>query len=72
MRADAPESESMQWNWRTEKDLLENGAIFTPSGTDPALTGEQSSLMIAAEPGEKVVELTASAGVLACSAGSPC
>ncbi|KAM0002984.1 putative pectate lyase [Helianthus debilis subsp. tardiflorus] len=72
VRADAPESESMTWNWRTEKDVLENGAVFVPSGSDPSLTGEQQAGMIQAEPGENTPKLTASAGVLACSPGSPC
>ncbi|KAK9052138.1 hypothetical protein SSX86_028766 [Deinandra increscens subsp. villosa] len=72
VRADAPEAESMTWNWRSEKDSLENGAIFLASGADPALTGEQQSMMIAAEPGESVAGLTSSAGVLPCVAGSPC
>ncbi|KAI3814733.1 hypothetical protein L1987_14377 [Smallanthus sonchifolius] len=44
VRADAPEAESMKWNWRTEKDVLENGAIFLASGTDPTLTPEHQRL----------------------------
>ncbi|KAD3642220.1 hypothetical protein R6Q59_004847 [Mikania micrantha] len=72
VRADAPESEYMTWNWRSEKDSLENGAIFLASGSDPSLTGEQQGLMIQAEPGESVPQLTSSAGVLSCVAGQPC
>nr|XP_043639727.1 pectate lyase 1-like [Erigeron canadensis] len=72
VRADAPESESMQWNWRTEKDVLENGAIFTPSGSDPQMTSEQQNCLIPAEPGESAQKLTSAAGVLSCTPGSPC
>ncbi|XP_071702835.1 pectate lyase 1-like [Rutidosis leptorrhynchoides] len=72
VRADAPESESMNWNWRTEKDVLENGAVFTPSGSDPQLTPEQKDGLIEAEPGESVPKLTSAAGVLSCVAGQPC
>ncbi|KAI3714256.1 hypothetical protein L1987_72853 [Smallanthus sonchifolius] len=72
VRADAPEAESMKWNWRTEKDVLENGAIFLASGTDPTLTSEQQGCMIQAEPGESVPDLTNAAGVLTCSPGQPC
>ncbi|XP_076939091.1 pectate lyase 1-like [Bidens hawaiensis] len=72
VRADAPESESMQWNWRSEKDVLENGAVFVASGSDPSPTGDQAAAIIPAEPGESVPKLTASAGVLSCSPGSPC
>nr|XP_043607763.1 pectate lyase 1-like [Erigeron canadensis] len=72
VRADAPESESMKWNWRTEKDVLENGAIFTPSGSDPVMTPEQKDGLIPAEPGESAPKLTSCAGPLLCTPGSPC
>nr|P27760.1 RecName: Full=Pectate lyase 1; AltName: Full=Antigen Amb a I; AltName: Full=Antigen E; Short=AgE; AltName: Full=Pollen allergen Amb a 1.2; AltName: Full=Protein AaBA; AltName: Allergen=Amb a 1.2; Flags: Precursor [Ambrosia artemisiifolia]AAA32666.1 Amb a I.2 [Ambrosia artemisiifolia]AAA32667.1 Amb a I.2 precursor protein [Ambrosia artemisiifolia] len=65
-------AESMSWNWRTDRDLLENGAIFLPSGSDPVLTPEQKAGMIPAEPGEAVLRLTSSAGVLSCHQGAPC
>ncbi|GJZ32126.1 hypothetical protein Tco_0577562 [Tanacetum coccineum] len=44
--ADAPEAESMKWNWRTDKDKLENGAVFVPSGSDPELTPDQKAGLI--------------------------
>nr|CBW30986.1 putative pectate lyase precursor [Ambrosia artemisiifolia] len=65
-------AESMKWNWRTNKDVLENGAIFVASGVDPVLTPEQSAGMIPAEPGESALSLTSSAGVLSCQPGAPC
>ncbi|KAI3824983.1 hypothetical protein L1987_06458 [Smallanthus sonchifolius] len=71
-RADAPEEEWKKWNWRTEKDALLNGAVFVPSGVDPPLTPEQKELLIVAEPGESVPQLTNAAGVLSCMPGQPC
>ena len=72
VRADAPEAESMKWNWRTSKDKLENGAIFIPSGCDPELTPVQKAGLIEAEPGANVPKLTNCAGVLSCKPGQPC
>ncbi|KAL8248467.1 hypothetical protein R6Q59_005335 [Mikania micrantha] len=72
VRADAPEEEWKKWNWRSEKDVLLNGAIFIPSGVDPPLTPEQKELMIVAEPGESVPQLTSCAGALSCVPGKPC
>lgn len=71
-RADAQEPEWKNWNWRSEKDLLLNGAVFIASGVDPPLTGEQQALMIPAEPGEAVPQLTNAAGALSCVPGQPC
>ncbi|XP_071695389.1 pectate lyase 1-like [Rutidosis leptorrhynchoides] len=72
IRADAPEPEYMKWNWRTEKDVLENGAIFIASGSDPQLSPEQTEGMIEAEPGESAPKLTSSAGALSCVPEQPC
>ncbi|GJR33522.1 pectate lyase 1-like protein [Tanacetum coccineum] len=52
------------WNWRSTDDVLENGAIFKASGSDPQLIGEQQVDMIPHEPGSKVADLACSAGVL--------
>ncbi|GKB45755.1 putative pectate lyase, partial [Tanacetum coccineum] len=71
-RTYAEEAEWKNWNWRSTDDVLENGAIFEPSGSDPQLTGEQQAGMIPHEPGSKVADLTCSAGVLTCTAGQPC
>ncbi|KAM0002989.1 putative pectate lyase [Helianthus debilis subsp. tardiflorus] len=68
----AEESEWKNWNWRSEKDVLENGAIFIASGVDPQLTPEQQEGMIEVAPGELVPQLTSSAGVLSCLVGQPC
>lgn len=72
VRADAPPEVSMKWNWRSEKDCLENGAIFVPSGSDPHLTPEVKDHLIRAEPGDAVPQLTSCAGALSCVPGKPC
>ncbi|XP_057829230.2 probable pectate lyase 5 isoform X2 [Cryptomeria japonica] len=62
-RLDAEDSEWMYWNWRTEGDLLLNGAFFVPSGA-----GAADSYMLASSLGAKpaflVGTLTGDAGVL--------
>ncbi|WOH08655.1 hypothetical protein DCAR_0728099 [Daucus carota subsp. sativus] len=59
------------WNWRSEGDLLLNGAYFTPSGAKATASyakasslGAQSSLMVGA--------ITSGAGVLHCRRGHQC
>lgn len=72
-RNDAQESEWMQWNWRSsDKDVFENGAFFTASGSDPQLTAEQQQNMLEVAPGAEVPQLTSNAGVLSCAVGQPC
>ncbi|KAI7742725.1 hypothetical protein M8C21_018031 [Ambrosia artemisiifolia] len=72
MRSGPGTEGSMSWNWRSDRDLLENGATFEPSGVDPVLTPEQNAGMIPAEPGEAALTLTAFTGVLSCQPGVPC
>lgn len=72
VRAGAPEEEWKKWNWRSDKDCLENGAVFIASGCDPQLTPEQQALLIPAEPGTAVPQLTSCAGTLSCVPGQPC
>ncbi|GJZ49651.1 pectate lyase 1-like protein [Tanacetum coccineum] len=47
-RSYASEAEWQNWNWRSSDDLLENGATFAASGSDPQLTAEQQAGMIPA------------------------
>ncbi|KAI3714260.1 hypothetical protein L1987_72857 [Smallanthus sonchifolius] len=68
----AQESEWKNWNWRSEKDSFENGAFFTPSGSDPQLTPEQQQNMLEVADAPEVPQLTSSAGVLSCVIGQPC
>lgn len=68
---DAPESAWRQWNWRTEGDLMLNGAFFTQSGVSASSSYAKAS-SLAARPSSVVASLTTNAGVLTCRAGSRC
>jgi len=70
-RQNSNENEWKEWNWRSEDDLLLNGANFTESGsgkssvyaTAYSLTPKSSAL---------VGDLTRDAGVLSCTKGTRC
>ncbi|KAL3640078.1 hypothetical protein CASFOL_011933 [Castilleja foliolosa] len=68
----AGESEWRRWNWRSEGDLMLNGAYFQESGAGAwsSTYGKASSL--SARPSSLVDSITTSAGVLKCSKGSYC
>lgn len=66
-RAEATEDEWSKWSWKSENDVLENGATFKQSGGDIPITPE----MITPDT-TPVAELTADAGLLVCSPGTPC
>jgi len=68
----APESEWKNWQWRSIKDELGNGAFFVESGpvlTDRPFTRQD---MISSRPGTYVGRLTRYAGALRCIVGKPC
>ncbi|CAN1725490.1 Pectate lyase [Linum perenne] len=65
---DAPESEWKNWNWRSEGDLLLNGAFFRQSGA--GTYARASSL--SARPASFVASMTTTAGALSCRKGSHC
>ncbi|OMO58718.1 Pectate lyase/Amb allergen [Corchorus capsularis] len=69
----APPEVWMQWNWRSEGDLMVNGAFFTQSG-DPGAIGKYASTMnmMGARPGEMAPYLTQYSGTLLCTPGQPC
>ncbi|XP_073302709.1 probable pectate lyase 10 [Primulina huaijiensis] len=59
------------WNWKSEGDMMLNGAYFVPSGRSaPASYTRASSLV--AKPASMVGILTADAGVLYCRKGVRC
>ncbi|KAJ0565990.1 putative pectate lyase [Helianthus annuus] len=62
---------SDDWNWRSEGDLMLNGAYFTPSGAE---AGDKyaKALSLSAKPSSVVATLTSDAGVLTCIRGRPC
>lgn len=68
----APESEWKTWQWRSEGDLLMNGAFFVQSGKRLSKRRYSRLDMIKYKPGTFVTRLTRYAGTLICDAGKPC
>jgi len=66
-----PESVWRHWNWRSEGDLMLNGAFFIPSGVGASSSYAKAS-SLSAKPSSLVGSLTANAGVLTCRKGSQC
>lgn len=70
-KRECEEPEWKSWVWRSEGDLLLNGATFTQSGDnnfDPLC----KQGMIKAQPGHMVSQITHFAGTLRCKKGSAC
>ena len=59
------------WNWRSEGDLLLNGAYFTPSGAGAAANYARAS-SLGAKSSSMVGTITSDSGVLNCRRGQPC
>lgn len=68
---DAPQSEWKNWNWRSEGDLMMNGAFFTPSGAGASSSYAKAS-SLGARPSSLVGAITMGAGTLNCRKGSRC
>ncbi|XP_057958540.1 probable pectate lyase 8 [Malania oleifera] len=68
-RVDTPNGMWGGWNWRSEGDLMLNGAYFTSSG---ATAGYAKASSLAAKPSNMVATMTISAGVLDCRRGHGC
>ena len=68
---DAPESEWKNWNWRSEGDLMLNGAYFRASGAGASASYARAS-SLGARPSTLVSSITASAGSLNCKKSSRC
>lgn len=66
----SPESVWKSWTWKSQDDLMENGAFFVESG-DPNFKFSDK-FAISAKPGTFVAELTRFAGPLNCREGKPC
>ncbi|XP_071707083.1 probable pectate lyase P59 [Rutidosis leptorrhynchoides] len=72
-REQVPESIWRKWTWRSEGDLMLNGAYFRQSGNPKWAERYKGPALIPAQPAEKVGKLTQSVGAsLNCKAGSPC
>ncbi|KAK2411329.1 pectate lyase [Trifolium repens] len=65
----APESVWKKWSWRSENDLLMNGAFFVQSGTKAANFPKSD---IKPKPGSFAAALTRYAGFLKCEVNKPC
>lgn len=65
------ESEWKKWNWRSEGDMLVNGAFFIPSGEGASASYANAS-SLPAKPASMVDSITSSAGALGCRIGKPC
>ncbi|CAI9107477.1 OLC1v1006837C1 [Oldenlandia corymbosa var. corymbosa] len=65
------ESVWKHWNWRSDGDLMLNGAYFTPSGRGASASYARAS-SLAAKPSSLVGSLTSSAGALRCRRGMAC
>ncbi|KAL6994251.1 pectate lyase, partial [Sarracenia purpurea var. burkii] len=72
----AKEEEWQKWTWRSEGDLMMNGAFFIesgdPNGFSKTFTRFESKARIGAVSGEAVTTITRFAGPLPCVPGRPC
>ncbi|KAL7613100.1 probable pectate lyase P59 [Lactuca sativa] len=72
-RRQVPESVWRKWTWRSEGDLLLNGAYFRESGNPHWAKTYKGPPLIPAQPAESVAKLTKSVGAnLGCKVGVPC
>lgn len=69
---DSSDGEWKNWNWRSEGDLMLNGAYFTPSGAGASSSTYAKASSMAARPPMLVASMTAGAGVLSCKKGYQC
>ncbi|GFY82585.1 pectin lyase-like superfamily protein [Actinidia rufa] len=70
-RVDTAASQWKHWNWRSEGDLLLNGAYFTPSGAGATASYARAS-SLGAKSSSMIGSITSSAGVLGCHRGHQC
>ncbi|KAL9259836.1 putative pectate lyase 15 [Drosera capensis] len=70
-RVDTAQSEWDGWNWRSEGDMLLNGAYFTPSGAGASAPYARAS-SLGAKSSSMVGSMTADAGPLSCRSGHLC
>lgn len=71
-RVDSWDSAWKTWKWRSEGDLMMNGAFFVQSGQPGRPTKYSNKDMIKAKPGTFVTRLTRFAGALTCRVNRPC
>ncbi|CAI9758556.1 unnamed protein product [Fraxinus pennsylvanica] len=69
---DAPESEWSHWNWRSEGDLMLNGAYFRQSGAGASSSTYARASSLGARPSSLVGSITTNAGALNCRRSTRC
>ena len=67
----AKEAEWKKWEWRSEGDLMMDGAFFVESGSGASNHPARMDLM-PFKPGTYVTKLTKFSGALDCVVGKPC
>ncbi|KAL8137777.1 hypothetical protein V2J09_003778 [Rumex salicifolius] len=70
-REDTPQSKWKKWNWRSQGDLLLNGALFTESGAQTSKSYARAS-SLSARPSSFVASITMGAGALSCKTAKKC
>lgn len=70
-RVETAQSQWKGWNWRSEGDLLLNGAYFTPSGAGASASYAKAS-SLGAKSSSMVGSITSAAGPLGCRRGHQC
>ncbi|KGN62338.1 probable pectate lyase 5 [Cucumis sativus] len=70
-REDTPQSRWKNWNWRSDGDLMLNGAFFVRSGAGASSSYARAS-SLSAKSSSLINSITAGAGVLKCRKGSRC
>ncbi|KAF5950610.1 hypothetical protein HYC85_012603 [Camellia sinensis] len=70
-RVQTSSSKWKNWNWRSEGDLMLNGAYFTPSGAGASASYARAS-SLGAKSSSMVGTITSGAGVLSCRRGHQC
>ncbi|KAJ9153937.1 hypothetical protein P3X46_027323 [Hevea brasiliensis] len=65
------DEEWKNWNWRSDGDVMLNGAFFTPSGETGPQSYIKASSMVA-RPASFLTNTSPSAGALYCQRGIPC
>ncbi|XP_060193802.1 probable pectate lyase P18 [Lycium barbarum] len=69
---DAPESQWRSWNWRSEGDLMLNGAYFRQTGAVASSNTYARASSLSARPSTLVGTMTTNAGPLSCKKSSRC
>ena len=70
-RVETAENKWKGWNWRSEGDLMLNGAFFTQSGVGASVSYAKAS-SLGAKSSSMVGAITANAGPLSCRRGRKC